>query len=281
MKSYTRLVKFMIFGSLILWITWANAGNEPTWQELFNGKDLKNWTPKIRTHELGENFANTFRVADGLMQVRYDGYEQFGQQYGHLFYDKSFSFYLLRVEYRFVGEQCPGGEGWALRNSGAMLHSQDPKTMLRDQDFPISIEAQFLGGNGKDKRSTCNLCTPGTNVVLADTLFTPHCINSTSQTYHGDQWVTAQFIVLGSEAVHHLVGSDTVFSYFKPQIGGGNVSPVDPAVKIDGMLVNSGYIALQSESHPIDFRRVAVIDLSGVKDNPEKLKKVVIANLNN
>lgn len=278
MKS-THLLKFMIFGSVILLISFANAGNEPTWQELFNGKDLKDWTPKIRTHELGENFANTFRVADGLMQVRYDGYEQFGQQYGHLFYKKSFSHYLLRVEYRFVGDQCPGGEGWAHRNSGAMLHSQDPKTMLRDQDFPISIEAQFLGGNGKDKRSTCNLCTPGTNVVLADTLFTPHCINSTSQTYHGDQWVTAQFIVLGDEAVHHLVGSDTVFSYFNPQIGGGNVSPVDPAVKIDGMRLKSGYIALQSESHPIDFRRVAVIDLSGIKDNPEKLKKVVTANL--
>lgn len=278
MKS-THLLKFMIFGSVILLISFANAGNEPTWQELFNGKDLKDWTPKIRTHELGENFANTFRVADGLMQVRYDGYEQFGQQYGHLFYKNPFSHYLLRVEYRFVGDQCPGGEGWALRNSGAMLHSQDPKTMLRDQDFPISIEAQFLGGNGKDKRSTCNLCTPGTNVVLADTLFTPHCINSTSQTYHGDQWVTAQFIVLGDEAVHHLVGSDTVFSYFNPQIGGGNVSPVDPAVKIDGMRLKSGYIALQSESHPIDFRRVAVIDLSGIKDNPEKLKKVVTANL--
>jgi hypothetical protein len=112
-------------------------------------------------------------------------------------------------------------------------------------------------------------------VVLADTLFTPHCINSKSQTYHGDQWVTANFIVMGDEEVHHLVGADTVFSYFKPQIGGGNVSPVDPAVKIDGMLLKSGYISLQSESHPIDFRRVAVVDLSGIKDDPKKLKEVV------
>lgn len=278
MKS-THFWRFLIFGGVILMIKFANAGNEPTWQELFNGQDLKDWVPKIRTHELGENYANTFRVADGLMEVRYDGYEQFDQQYGHLFYKKPFSHYLLRVEYRFVGEQCPGGEGWAMRNSGAMLHSQDPKTMVRDQDFPISIEAQFLGGNGKDKRSTCNLCTPGTHVVMADTLFTPHCINSTSQTYHGDQWVSAQFIVLGDEAMHHLVGSDTVFSYFNPQIGGGNVSPVDPAVKMDGMRLKSGYIALQSESHPIDFRRVALIDLSGIKDNPEKLKKVVMSNL--
>ena len=247
----------------------------PQWIELFNGKDLADWTPKIRTHELGVNYANTFRVEDGLMKVRYDGYSQFDRQYGHIFYKQPFFYYLLTVEYRFVGEQCPGGEGWALRNSGAMLHGQDPKTMLKDQDFPISIEAQFLGGNGKDKRSTCNLCTPGTNVVMADTLFTPHCINSKSETYHGEQWVKANFIVLGDREVHHLVGMDTVISYYKPQIGGGNVAPVDPSVKINGKLIEGGYISLQSESHPIDFRRVALMDLSAIKDDPKKLAETV------
>lgn len=274
-KSVLYLPLTLILLAGIFGFNAIHSAKKVKWEELFNGKDLKDWTVKIRTHEVGENFANTFRVSEGMMQVRYDGYTQFDQQYGHIFYKKPFSYYLLRVEYRFVGEQCPGGEGWALRNSGAMLHSQDPNTMLKDQDFPISIEAQFLGGNGKDPRTTCNLCTPGTNVVLADTLFTPHCINSKSKTYHGDQWVTANFIVMGDEEVHHLVGADTVFSYYKPQIGGGNVSPVDPAVKIDGMLLKSGYISLQSESHPIDFRRVAVVDLSKVKDNPKKLQETV------
>ena len=249
--------------------------SEPTWVSLFNGKDIKDWTVKIRTHEVGENYANTFRVEDGLLKVRYDAYTNFDRQYGHIFFNKPYSYYLLTVEYRFVGEQCPGGEGWALRNSGAMLHSQDPKTMLKDQDFPISIEAQFLGGNGIDKRSTCNLCTPGTNVVMGDTLFTPHCINSKSATYHGDQWVKANFIVLGDREVHHLVERDTVISYYKPQIGGGNVSPVDPAVKIDGQLLASGYISLQSESHPIDFRKVALVDLSSVKDDRKKLEELI------
>lgn len=245
------------------------------WKELFNGKDLNDWTIKIRTHELGENFANTFRVEDGMMKVRYDGYEKFNQQYGHIYYNQPYGYYLLQVQYRFVGEQATGGEGWALRNSGAMLHCQDPKTILKDQDFPISVEAQFLGGNGTDPRTTCNLCTPGTNVVLADTLFTPHCINSSSKTYHGEQWVTANFIVLGDTEIHHLVGTDTVMSYFKPQIGGGNVNPVDPAVKIDGMLLKSGYIALQSESHPIDFRKVSLVDLTPFMGDPEKLKELV------
>lgn len=256
-----------------------NQSESTEWKELFNGKDLKDWTIKIRTHELGDNFANTFRVEDGMMKVRYDGYDTFNQQYGHIYYNQPYGYYLLQVQYRFVGEQATGGEGWALRNSGAMLHCQDPKTILKDQDFPISVEAQFLGGNGTDPRTTCNLCTPGTNVVLADTLFTPHCINSSSQTYHGEQWVTANFIVMGDTEIHHLVGTDTVMSYYKPQIGGGNVNPVDPAVKIDGMLLKSGYIALQSESHPIDFRKVALIDLTPFIGDPEKLKELVSERL--
>ena len=274
MKLIT-LFRLLAIGLVVLLWKFYPSEDKIKWQELFNGKDLKDWTVKIRTHELGENFANTFRVEDGMIQVRYDGYAEFDQQYGHIFYKKPYSYYLLQVEYRFVGEQCPGGEGWALRNSGAMLHSQDPKTMLKDQDFPISIEAQFLGGNGKDPRSTCNLCTPGTNVVMADTLFTPHCINSKSETYHGEQWVKANFIVLGDEEVHHLVGKDTVISYYQPQIGGGNVSPVDPAVKIDGKLLKEGYISLQSESHPIDFRRVALVDLSPFFGDSGKMKKTV------
>lgn len=274
MKLIT-LFRLIVLGGIVSLWKFYPTNREVNWVELFNGKDLNNWTVKIRTHELGVNFANTFRVEDGMMQVRYDGYTKFDQQYGHIFYKEPFSYYLLQVEYRFVGEQCPGGEGWALRNSGAMLHSQDPKTILKDQDFPISIEAQFLGGNGIDPRTTCNLCTPGTNVVLADTLFTRHCINSNSQTYHGDQWVQANFIVLGDQEVHHLVGIDTVFSYFKPQIGGGNVNPVDQSIKVDGKLLKEGFISLQSESHPIDFRRVALVDLTPLIGNSEKLKETV------
>ncbi|WP_057937705.1 3-keto-disaccharide hydrolase [Algoriphagus resistens] len=253
----------------------SEESKKPKWQTLFNGKDIDDWSIKIRTHDLNDNFANTFRVEDGLMKVRYDGYDQFDQQYGHIFYNKPYSNYLLQVEYRFVGEQANGGEGWATRNSGAMLHSQDPKTMLKDQDFPISIEAQFLGGNGKDKRSTCNLCTPGTNVVMEDKLITSHCVNSTSETYHGDQWVTANFIVLGNGDVHHLVGQDTVLSYSKSQIGGGNVNPSDPNVKVDGKMLTGGYISLQSESHPIDFRTVRLIDLTNYMGDQKKLEQVV------
>jgi hypothetical protein len=243
------------------------------WLQLFNGKDLSDWTVKIAKHELHDNFANTFRVADGMMQVRYDGYTEFDQQYGHIFYNKPFSHYLLRVEYRFVGEQATGGEGWATRNSGAMLHCQDPATILRDQDFPISIEGQLLGGDGVNERTTSNLCTPGTHVEIDGELFTPHCVNSTSKTYHGEQWVTAEFLVLGDSVVYHILEGDTVMKYSKPQIGGGNVDPSDPKVKVDGTPLTSGYISLQSESHPIDFRKVELFDLKPFSG--QQLKKVL------
>lgn len=245
--------------------------------QLFNGKDIKDWTPKIRLHEVGDNYANTFRVEDGLLKVRYDGYDDFNQQYGHLAFNKPYGYYVLRLEYRFVGEQTKGGEGWAWANSGAMLHGQDPKTMLKDQDFPISIEGQLLGGNGKDERTTSNLCTPGTNVVIDNKLFTPHCLSSKSKTYHGDQWVTAEFVVLGDSLIQHVLEGDVVLSYNKPQIGGGSASPVDPKIKQDGKLLDKGFIYLQSESHPIDFRKVELYDLDAYKGNKEKLDQVVKA----
>jgi len=236
--------------------------DQAKWIDLFNGRDLDGWIPKITGYPMGENFANTFRVSDGLLQVRYDGYERFDGRFGHLFFKTPFSHYRLVVEYRFVGEQVPGGPDWARRNSGVMIHSQDPATMGRDQDFPISVEVQLLGGLGEGRRPTGNVCTPGTEVVIDGKQAANHCIESTSPTFDGDQWVRSETIVLGDSLIVHLINGDTVMQYTKPTIGGGAVSHFDPAVKADGTPLKSGFISLQSESHPIDFRRVSLLDLS-------------------
>ncbi|MBO0951813.1 3-keto-disaccharide hydrolase [Fibrella forsythiae] len=245
------------------------------WIQLFNGKDLTDWRVKITGHPLNDNYGNTFRIVNGNMTVNYDQYAAFDEQYGHIFYKKPFSAYLLVVEYRFVGQQVKGGPGWAIRNSGAMLHSQDPKTMGLKQDFPISLETQFLGGDGQHERHTANLCTPGTNVVLDGKLFTPHCIDSKSKTYAGEQWVRAEMLVLGDSLVQHIMDGDTVLSYTKPQIGGGNVSNFDPAVKKDGQPLKEGYISLQSESHPVEFRKVSLFNLAPYMNKPKQLAAVL------
>jgi hypothetical protein len=244
------------------------------WIQLFNGKDLNDWVIKIKDHPLGQNYANTFRVEDGVLKVRYDGYGDFNRQYGHIYYKQPFSYYLLEMEYRFTGEQAKGGEGWALRNSGAMLHCQPPQTIALEQDFPICLEMQVLGGNGKDPRTTGNLCTPGTNVFLNNKLFTPHCVNSTSNTYHGDVWVKARALVLGDSVITHIIEGDTVISYTRPQYDEQD-SWVKKAGYRGGDLIGSGYISLQSESHPVDFRNVRLLNLERYKNDPEKLRQVL------
>lgn len=235
------------------------ADEDGEWIQLFNGKDLSGWTPKIRYHEYGDNYGDTFRVQDGLLMVRYDAdkYTTFGEKFGHLYYETPYSSYRLRVEYRFVGEQCSGGPGWATRNSGMMLHCEDPKGIGLDQDFPASIEYQLLGGNGKDDRTTANLCTPGTNVVKEGALFKPHCTSSSSKTYHGEQWVTAEVEVHGDGEIIHWMDGKEVLRYTQPQLDPADAHSAE-LIKARGgeLLLTEGYISLQSESHPIDFRKV-------------------------
>jgi hypothetical protein len=244
-----------------------NDPNREEWIQLFNGRDLDGWIVKFAKHGLGENVHDTVRVEQGLLEIRFDRWAAFNGEFGHLFYKEPFSYYRLVAEYRFVGSQVSGGPAWAMRNNGLMLHAQDPRTMLKDQDFPISIEVQLLGGLGDGKpRPTANLCTPGTHVVMNGQLQTAHCTNSTSRTYDGDQWVRVEVEVHGGERIRHTVDGQTVLEYSKPQIGGGQVSPVDPAVKVDGTPLTGGWIALQAETAPIDFRKVELLNLEGCTD---------------
>ncbi len=240
----------------------AQDSNEGEWISLFNGKNLDGWTPKFRHSELGENYKDTFRVEDGLLTVSYDKWEgPYNNRFGHIFYKDKFSHYRIRVEYRFIGEQAEDGPGWAFRNSGIMLHCQDPATMRVEQDFPVSIEAQLLGGDGENKRSTLNLCTPGTHVVYKGNLHKQHCTNSSSKTYHGDQWVTVECEVRGSEIIKHIIDGETVLEYTKPQWDESNADAKKLIEKTGETLVDEGYISLQAESHPIQFRKVELLPL--------------------
>lgn len=244
-------------------VTAQKERDKEEWIQLFNGRNLEGWIPKIRGHKAGVNFANTFRVEDELIKVRYDeeAYPQFDEKFGHLFHEGTYSNYLLRVEYRFVGKQVTGGPGWAFRNSGLMLHGQPPATMTLDQDFPASIEVQLLGGDGTNPRTTANLCTPGTHVEMQGQLITRHCTNSTSETYHGDQWVTVVIEVRGNEVIRHKIEGETVLEYTRPQIDPGYFQADMLKERNGGLMLHGGTISLQSESHPVDFRKVELLPL--------------------
>jgi hypothetical protein len=255
----------------------TNQPSREEWLSLFNGKDLSGWDIKITGQPLNDNYKNTFVVEDSMLRVSYDEYKTFDNKFGHLYYKTPYSYYLIRYQYRFQGKQTPGGADWNVRNSGVMIHSQSAASVNINQDFPVSLEVQLLGGLGDGERSTGNLCTPGTQMHMQGQLHTEHCISSSSKTYDGDQWVSMSVLVLGDSVIKHIVEGDTVMTYEKPQIGGGFVGTehnwtkaniTDSAFWIQkaGTPLAQGYIALQAESHPIDFRKIELLNLEGCMD---------------
>jgi len=271
-----RCINPKYFSIFILLFFILQASAQPTidkkdWQTLFNGKNINDWVAKINHHETGDNYGNTFRVEDSMIKVRYNQYDSFHEQFGHLYYKQPFAYYHLVFEYRIVGEWRKDAPEYTIKNSGVMFHSQDPKTMPKDQDWPISIEFQLLGGLGDgNPRPTGNMCSPGTDVVFQGKIDERHCIPSTSKTYDGEQWVTGEIIVLGDSLITHIINGDTVLQYSKPQIGGGVVTNYDPKIKQDGKLLKEGFIALQSEGQPVDFRNIKILNLQGCMDPTSK-----------
>ncbi|NNK87332.1 MAG: DUF1080 domain-containing protein [Flavobacteriaceae bacterium] len=256
-------LRYVIFLAGIILFTLScreDKGKDATekWIDLFNGKDLNGWHPKVKGYPLDENPMNTFKVKNGALVVSYDEYASFDNRFGHIFYKTPYSNYRLRLEYRFVGEQAAGGELWALKNSGIMIHCQSPESMTVEQSFPVSLEVQLLGGyEAGVERPTANLCTPGTHVVINGEQITEHCINSTSETFYDEEWIAAEVLVLNDSLIRHYINGKEVISYSNPIIGGEYNTLEDRA----GEALTSGYISLQSESHPIEFRNIRLMEI--------------------
>lgn len=254
MKTNLYLITFIVFSFCIM-----GCKKKQDWVSLFNGKNLDNWTVKIKGHPFGENWNQTFLVQDGVIKVDYAQYDKFDNKFGHLFYKTPYSDYKLKLKYRFLGEQIKGGQEWAHRNSGVMIHSEDPKYMDIDQDFPVSIEVQLLGGIHKNEpRSTANLCTPGTHVTINNELYTEHCIESNSDTFYGDQWIDLEIEVRNDSLISHYINGVKVMQYSHPVIGG----EFNTLTQREGEALKEGYISLQSESHPVEFKEILLLNLS-------------------
>jgi len=282
MKPINLLLAFLLLSFSVL-----NAQNndKEEWISLFNGIDLSGWQIKITGNDVGVNLNETFVVEDSMIRIRYNNYDAFNNNFGHMYYETPFSYYKLSFDYRFVGEQLKGGASWNVRNSGIMLHSQSAESNEFGQHFPVSVELQLLGGLDKGERTTANVCTPGTAVVTNGQVNYQHCINSSSKTYNGDQWVHCEAIVMGGEYMTFIVEGDTVLHFDKPQVGGGFISNKDGIsdwnnygverdqelwISKEGMVLTEGYIALQAESHPIDFKNIKLLNLCGCTDPKSK-----------
>ena len=252
------------FTAVLLAIMPAMADEtEHPWVKLFNGTNLDGWTPKISGHALGENFANTFQVADGMIKVSYDGYQKFDQQYGHLFTNIAYSHYILRLEYRFTGKMMADAPNYVNLNSGVMIHAQTPQSMGLKQGFPASLEVQFLADEGKGKRQTANVCTPGTNIELNGKLVTQHIVESTAPTFPPEEWVHVEVEVHGSDEVIHRINGVEVLRYQRPQLDPRNeMAPATDLLNVGAnKILNYGHIALQAEGQPVWFRNIELKSL--------------------
>ena len=244
--------------SLALAAAPAWAAGEDEWHSLFNGRDLSGWTVKLNKHPLGDNYANTFRVEDGVLKVSYDGYGKFDERFGHLFSNLAYSHYVLRLEYRITGTAVADAPPWAKLNSGVMIHSQPPLTMGLNQAWPASMEFQFLGAGATAGRQTGNVVTPGTSLEINGKLRTDHIIESTSKLFPLDEWVAVEVEVHGNEEVIHRVNGVEVLRYQHPQLDPSDDSAKALLAAGAPLQLSFGHIALQAESQPVWFRNIKI-----------------------
>lgn len=256
-----------LLASVLLMNNCTEAADETEeWIHLFNGENLDGWDIKIAGYELNENPFNTFRVEDGMLRVSYEDYERWNGELGHIYYQEPYSHYHIVVEYRFIGGQVTDGPDWGFRNNGIMMHSQSAESVTLNQLLPISIEMQLLGGDGENDRTNGNLYAPGTQVKINGVLQEEDWIASNSRTYHGDDWIRAEAIVLGDSLVQHILDGEVVLEYTDVTMGGEGPDYYDPNVKRYGEPLGSGHIAFQAETHPTDFRLVKILPLKGCTD---------------
>lgn len=244
---------------LVCFFILTGSENKPKWKTLFNGIDLKEWQIKIAGYALGENFGNTFRIENGILQTRYNAYDSFRNRFGALYYKKKFTNYRLRVEYRFTGELTPGAPTWGFRDGGIQYHCQSPGSLQLNQQFPVCLEYNLHGGNGKDERPIGEICASGTYVSINGNRNASYCTPATvKRTFHGDQWVTLE-IDVRDDKIKHFVNGEEILQFENPRYNPDHTIGKTFIINGDDK-VKEGYISLQSNSHPMDFRKIEIME---------------------
>ena len=255
------MYRLLLISSILLLSFYPGSESSPAkkWVKLFNGKNLNNWQMKISGYPLGENFGNTFSVTDGILSVRYNQYDSFSNKFGAIYYNKKFRNYRLRVEYRFVGELTPGAPSWGFRDGGIQYHCQSPSSLGLTQSFPVCLEYNLHGGNGKDERPVGEICASGMSVEINGKKNSSFCTPANvKKTFHGDQWVTAE-IESRDGKFRHFVNGEEILQFQNPRYDPKHT--IGKTFIVNGNdLVKDGYISLQSNSHPMDFRKVEILE---------------------
>lgn len=254
MKQLRWLLLILPF--LVLLISAKKDVNKsaPHWLNLFNGKNLNGWTPKIAGYKSGENFGNTFRVEQGILSTRYNAYDTFNNRFGALFYNKPFKDFRLKVEYRFTGDTVRGAPSWGYKDGGIQYFCEPPQSMKIDQSFPICLEYNLLG-----TRPSGEICANGMYVQINGKRNPDYCnVPTVKKQVPADDWVTAE-IEVHNGTIKHFINGEEVLSFEDPHYDSTNAIAKNFINGTDTK-VSSGFISLQSNSHPMDFKSVAIIE---------------------
>jgi hypothetical protein len=231
------------------------GGANDGWIKIFNGVDLTGWKAKITHYAYGDNYANSFRVEDGKIRVVYSDYQPYTWQgrFGLLYWDKPLKKYQVRLEYHFYGQQIPDPPGWGLRNSGLMIFGEDPAGVGKDVDFPRILELQLLAHDNSGNTSNGNLCPlGGASAIIGGDRKSGGCVGSTSKPFvqnplfQNDDWI---------KVLADVDPAGDTKLYFEGD-NSGNPVLVFSQPQANGAALDGGYLAIQSESFPVEFRNI-------------------------
>lgn len=228
------------------------GGASDGWVKIFNGQDLTGWSPLIHKSAYKQDPYNTFRAdpVNHVIKVTYEDYPNgFEDRCGLLYYDKLLTNYRVRVTYRFLEPQAPGPVSWGKNNTGLMIFGIDPAKVTGDPEFPPLIEIQLLGANSTGGNTTPNMCVPGGMTMKKSTA---ECGNNHTGVAPppAAEWVTV-------EAEVHVKGDTKVFQY---------PNKTTPVITMSGPVyqgkdVVNGYLSLQSESQPLEYKDIELMEL--------------------
>jgi hypothetical protein len=211
---------------------------------LFNGRDLSGWCVALEGRRPGEDPNGVFRVSDGVMRVS-------GEETGGIVSEKSYRDYVLRVEYRWVGKSVGSRLGMAA-DTGVLYHSQGEMfawnglwmrsfecnilrgrtgdfIIVSDKGAPVRYAATVEGRVVADEANISNWFRLGS---WANTEDTPDVF---PERRYGE-WNRLEIVCDGSR-VEHWLNDVLVFE-------AENLTP------------SQGRIQIQSEGHPVEFRRI-------------------------
>lgn len=234
-------------------LTLLPATSTDGWVNLFNGKDLTGWVPLIHKSKVGENYMDTFRAdsVNKVIRIAYDKYpnQSFDGRIGNLYYNKRLTNYRVRVTYRFIEPQAKNPVSWGRNNSALMIFAVDPYTITGDPQLPPMIELQLLGSPSAGGTTSPNYCDLG---GMSMQQHSARCGNNGSgkAPNPANQWTTV-------EAEVHVTGVTKVFQL---------PDTTNPAQTMSGprymnQAVTGGFVALQSESQPIEFKDILLKEL--------------------